>query len=268
MTDLTEVIAAELERPRPLPAQVVQHLEDVHEVLRGEAAAFLANQLGSLEEYEVDLILSPVFTPSLEDQAVVAGFLAARAVAEADWPALIASLLARPTRAHLRTEDGQTVEIRLPEIILERYVRRLRLQGGLPEEILAALQPHPASSRPLLCAIARRAIWSSPARREILARFLRVPATADTRADAIGLLRLVETYEPADRAEFLARLPQWRQALRQEAAAAGAPRPFFNERVEDLHGGGRDQRAPETTRGAGARAQLALLDRLAGVLAD
>lgn len=268
MPDLSEVIAAELERPRPLPAQVVQHLEDVHEVPRGESAAFLTTRLAALEDYEVELILSPAFTPTLEDQAAVAGVLGAHSVPETGWPELIARLLARPTRAHLQTEEGQAAEFPLPAVVLERYVRRLRLQGALPETTQALLQAHPGGDHPLLCAIARRAIWSSPGRRDILDRFLQTPAGGGTRADAVGLLRLMETYEPGDRAEFLARLPQWRQALRLEVAGAGAPRPFFNERVEDLHGGGRDQRAPETARGAAAQAQLALLDRLAKGLAD
>ena len=65
---LIETLAAELEHPRPLPAQVVNHLSGTYSIDRTAIGPFLVNELPKLEDYEVDLILSPLFTPTLSEQ--------------------------------------------------------------------------------------------------------------------------------------------------------------------------------------------------------
>src|ERR1019366_1507247 len=105
---LLETLAAELERPRPLPAQVVNHLSGTYGLDRDAIGPFLINELPKLEDYEIDLALSPVFTPTLHDQAVFADLLGQESVPAAQWPALIQQLGVRPTRAQLVTADGQT----------------------------------------------------------------------------------------------------------------------------------------------------------------
>ena len=72
MTPLLPMLAAELEKPRPLPPQVIKHLAGTYGVSRDGVSEFLLTQLGTLEDYEIDLVLSPAFTPTLSDQAVVA----------------------------------------------------------------------------------------------------------------------------------------------------------------------------------------------------
>jgi hypothetical protein len=266
--ELIAALVQALECPRPLSTQVLQHLEDAHGVPRGEAAAFLTGRLSDLEDFEVERILSPLFTPSLEDQAAVAPILRTRALPESDWPELVAQLLARPVRARLVAEDGTPVSLPLPAVILQRHIGRLRLQGSIPAELADRIDRHAQADRPLLLAVARRAIWGTPARRAILQRFLEGPPGPAVATDARGLLRLMESYEPADLAEWLVRAPAWHQGLRQAASRAGAPGPFFNARVEDLHGGERDQRSPATGRAAAVAAELELLERLQRILAS
>jgi len=263
---LLDLLAAELERPRPLSAQVVKHLSAAHDVERDGATEFLATQLPALEDYEVDLLLSPLFTPSLEDQAAVAQHLGATSIPEAEWAGLIAQLGARPTPAHLLADDGRTLTVPLREVTIERYVRRLRLHGTIPAGLMEVIETLPAAERARVQAIARRAIWEAPGRRALLEKVLRTTPGAWLVEDLAGLLRLVETYEPADAPEFLARLPHWQQVLRHEINLASHPKTFFNERIEDMHGGGRDRRAPEAARIASREAELALLERLARVL--
>ena len=99
MPELLEPLAAELERPRELPAQVIHHLSGTYGIEREAIGPFLVNELPKLEDYEIDLALSPVFTPTLQDQAVFAALLGRESVPTAEWPGLMKQLVARPTRA-------------------------------------------------------------------------------------------------------------------------------------------------------------------------
>ncbi|NDF00352.1 MAG: hypothetical protein EB034_19100 [Verrucomicrobia bacterium] len=69
MQIFVDAVAAELERPRPLLKQVVDHLASHYSVSRDAMGAFFMEQLAALEDYEVDLLFSPLFTPSLTEQA-------------------------------------------------------------------------------------------------------------------------------------------------------------------------------------------------------
>jgi hypothetical protein len=244
---------------------VIKHLTATYAIEREAIGTFLTQELPKLEDYEIDLILSPLFTPSLADQAVAAELLGPTAVPREQWPKLIKELAARPTCARLVGEDGQTQNVPLREVILERYVHRLRLDATIPEPLFRLLSTAtPAEGRPLLKAIARRAIWENETRREILAHYLlaAVRGQANGVEDAVELLKLMETYAPIDRSSLLARIPHWEQVLRQEISMAANPKPFFNERVQELHGGGRDQRSQDDVRIAAKQRELAFLGQL------
>ena len=294
MTPLLQLLASELEKPRPLPPQVGKHLAGTYGISRDGVSEFLIEKLPALEDYEIDLVLSPAFTPSLTDQAIVADHLGQESVPESEWPGLISELAARPTRAVLLGEDQAPVIVPLREVTLERYVHRLRLQGTIPAplfNLIGSLAKHqgadsqsattpPGGSaadgmsaihngtdeQPLLKAIARRAIWGMESRLEILFRFLGRVGDTTRAADTVALLALVETYQPADTAEILRRLPHWQEVLRHELGMASGPKPFFNERVQELHGGGRDQRRTEETRVGAKQRELDFLLRLQALL--
>lgn len=266
MSPLLELLTAELERPREVSAQVIKHLVGTHGVAREAIGAFLIAELPKLEDYEVDLILAPLFTPTLKDQAVFAELLGQTSVTAGQWPALTQQLVTRPTVARLVTEDSVTHPVPLREVTVERFVHRLRLEGVIADDIFQMIGCLPqATDRALLKAIARRAVWANAGRREILSRYLESAGAAFRSDDAVALLKLVETYEPVDMAELVARIPQWQQVLRQEINESGA-KPFFNERVEELHGGGRDQRRGDNSRVAAKENEQAFLERLEKLL--
>lgn len=262
MSPLLETLAAGLERSRPITTQVARHISEAHAVTRENIGGFLSEELPKLEDYEVDLVLAPLFTPTLQDQAPVAELLGKTSIALSQWPELVQQLVRRPTIAPLVTEDGAAQAVPLREVTIERFVHRLRLDGTMADEVCELIDNLPqASDRAWLKAIARRAIWDRPDRCEILARYLKATRAAFHREDAAALLKLVETYEPANIPELLAQIPHWQQVLRQEINAPGG-KPFFNERVEELHGGGRDQRRPDDRRVTAQLAEQAFLERL------
>lgn len=101
-------------------------------------------------------------------------------------------------------------------------------------------------------------------RHQILLRYLTAATSGDGYRldDAVALLKLAETYEPADVPDLLARIPHWQQVLRQEIQDAASPKPFFNERVQEMHGGGRDQRRQDQSRIVAKENERAFLERL------
>ena len=268
MHTLLETLAAELERPRPLSAQVINYLSGTYNLDRDAIGNFLVKNLPELEDYEIDLALSPVFTPTLNDQAVFAELLGQECAPPSAWAGLVQQLVARPTRAQLVTEDDQKHAVPLRAVSIERYVHRLRLEGTISGPLLALVDQSPPADRPILKAVSRRAVWGDEARRNILNRYLTSSASRESYRldDVVELLKLVETYQPADVAGLLAQIPLWLQVLRQEINESAGGKPFFNDRVEGMHGGGRDQRRPDNSRLTAKENERAFLERLVQVL--
>ena len=102
MKKFVETLAAELERPRELSPRVLNYIGGNYDVEHDGVGVFLVEELPKLEDYEIDLILSPVFTPKLSDQAVFAEMLGRDQIAREQWPELIQQLAARPTCAVLQ----------------------------------------------------------------------------------------------------------------------------------------------------------------------
>jgi len=271
VSTLLKALASQLERPRDITVQVTGYLNGNYEVERDAIGTFLKEKLSGLEDYEHDLILSPLFTPKLADQAIFADLLGPESVAKEQWPALIEQLVSRPTRAHLVTSDRQVHEVDLREVVLERYVYRLRLDGSIPDALYELIQRVlPETDRPTLKAIARRAIWEGSARRPILMRYL---TNAETRGgyqqdDAIHLLDLAESYKPADVDALLAMIPRWQQGLQHEIDTSSSPKPFFTPQTQGEHGGDRDQRRPDDRRVEMKKKELATLGRIQQVLKE
>lgn len=271
MSNLVEALAAQLERPREVTFQVANYLNGTYDVDRDVVGPFLVEKLPSLEDYEHDLILSPLFTPKLADQAIFAELLGRESVPRAQWPELIRELTARPTRAQLVTSDKRVHTIPLREVTIERYVNRLRLDGTMPESLFGMIQTAmPADDRPVLKAVARRAVWEAESRRDILTHYL---VSAQKRhefqlGDAVHLLGLVESYKPVDLASLLAMIPPWQKGLRHDIETASGARPFFTPQTQGEHGGDRDQRRPDERRIDAKRNELAILGRIQQVLSD
>jgi hypothetical protein len=269
MQAFVDAVAVELERPRALLKQVVDHLASHYSVSRDELGAFFTSQLDALEDYEVDLLFSPLFTPTLTDQSLFSDLLDRQTLPASAWPVLLRKLIDRPTVAHLTTEDGITHGIKLREVSLERFVTRLNLDVVIPDPLGKLLHSlPPAEDRALLKALARRIVWNKEPRRAVLFRYL-LAATSEgfyRREDLLVLLKLMETYQPKDAADLLARIPHWQEVMKNEMLSAASPKPFFAARVQELHGGGRDQRHQDDSLISGKQRELEFLGRLQGVL--
>jgi hypothetical protein len=252
-----------------LSVRVLNYIGGTYGIDHDAIGSFLVDGLPKLEDYEIDLILSPVFTPRLADQAPFAELLGRDSVPREQWPALIRELVARPTRAQLVTSDGRPHSVPLREVSIERYVHRLRLDGAISESLFKLIdRTPPAAARPLLKAVARRAAWESEPRANIFARYLTNAASRDSYRldDAVELLNMVESYKPVDVADLLARIPPRQEVLRGQVNAGSGGKPFFSPRVQELHGGDRDQRTQDDAGMSAKENELAFLDRVQRVL--
>ncbi|MFM7817590.1 MAG: hypothetical protein ACKPGI_11550, partial [Verrucomicrobiota bacterium] len=213
-----ERLVAELERPRPLTPQVLRHLSATYGLGRDEIGRFLDEELPRLSEEETDLALSSLFTPKLQDQAIFADLIGRGSLPASEWPAWVERLQSRPTYGCLVTEQGTRHGVALRTVTLERYVHRLRLDATVPLAVFDATRSSvPTPRRPVLLAIARRAVWSTLDRQQILLEFLANSSreSATSLDDAEALLALMESSEPESVEDVLARIPEWEAALKQ-----------------------------------------------------
>ena len=271
MTQLVENLAAELERPRELSPRVLNYISGTYGIDYDSIGEFLVGQLNQLEDYEVDLVLSPVFTPKLSDQAVFAELLGGKSVPREEFPGLVQQVVARPTYARLITPDGKSHAVKLTDVIVERYLFRLRLDGGISESLLQLLNDVSATEpadRPMLKAIARRPAWTTPESQGILVRYLNnAPQRGGYNlTDALDLLDLMEGRKPQDLADLQARMPGWQKALREQIDTGSGAKPFFHGEIAMMHGGVRDQRYEGDARLVGKERELDFLIRLERIL--
>jgi hypothetical protein len=259
---LVTTVAAELERERPLPARVLNYIGQTYGIDHDAIGRFLADRLPELEEYEVDLILSPVFTPKLTDQAICAELLGRLSIPLQDWPALIDQLVRRPTRAQL-VDDAGTHTVTLQEVTVKRYIDRLRLDGTISEAVSHLIDQTPSGGdRPMLKAIARRTVWESSARNKILAGYLTAALDQGSYslADVVELLNVVETVKPVDAAALMEWIPRRKDILREQINSG--TKQFFSQNIQELHGGDRDQRSDTDPRMSAKESEFAFLTRL------
>jgi hypothetical protein len=267
---LIETLVQELERPRELPPRVVNYINGYYGIDYDAIGTFLTGDLAKLEDDEIDLTLSPLFTPKLAEQSLVAELLGSDSVPPDQWPVLIQELARRPTRAQLVTPDGQSHDVILREVTIERFVHRLRLEGRISESVARQLDRVPAPDRPMLKAIARRAVWEKDGPQSILLRYLSnaIDRGSYSLEDAIELLNLVEGRKPADVPDLQARMSGWQEALRQQIEGTPGARPFFHSDIQLMHGGSRDQRQLDDQRASAKERELAFLKRLQQILSD
>ena len=226
-----------LTQPRPLTPQVSQYLLAHHEVLAGEIAEWMRKSIGSLESYELELLLSPLFTPDLDahvqlEEALGKGVLAASEVED-----IVGELAAKDLQVALLLDDD-TVSASVPEEIIERYVRLLHLAAPLPVDSF----PRAAQLRPEVRWYLRDPTWQRRQSRELLPTLLGAAERVGSDfEDYIRFLtEFVRSHRPSnqqDCAQYLASLAQAHEDdLRKHETGA---RSFFNDELKATYAGTR-----------------------------
>src|SRR6266496_3459747 len=123
-------VAELLHRPRAMKPQaqrqILQHLSD-H---ASSISAFLLCASSVLEDYEIDITFGPLFTPTLDERAELADLLYHWRPSAEQLAQLIDELSKEVPHALVCLEDGSQAKLTLHEVMVDRFVRLLRLDAG------------------------------------------------------------------------------------------------------------------------------------------
>src|SRR4051795_4879034 len=121
-------LAAMLASPRPLKPQTErqlgQHLAEYASSSSTSSGlpAFLLCAAEVLEDYELDILFGPLFTPTLDDRAAVADLLSHWRPPAEQSARLAVELAAEVPHAVVRLPDGTDAKLTLHEVMAERFV--------------------------------------------------------------------------------------------------------------------------------------------------
>ena len=124
---LRDRIAGLLLEARPLKPQterqLAHHLSEHH----ADVSSFLLCAAEVLEDHELDILFSPHFTPSLDDRIVVMDLLLHWRPSENELNSLVDDLCEAVPHAMVQLPDGTEAKLTTHEVMIERFVRLLRL---------------------------------------------------------------------------------------------------------------------------------------------
>jgi hypothetical protein len=146
---LASRVASLLSRPRALVPQTERQLTAELAERGSTMTTFLLCAAEVLEDHELDILFAPVFTPTLQERAEVADLLFHWRPTTEQLQQLVTDVCARHPHAIVRLPDGTQAKLTLHEVMVERYVRLLRLDNapdpatsaGLREVLRAELWP-------------------------------------------------------------------------------------------------------------------------------
>ncbi len=167
-----------------------------------------SDSVAGLEEYEAELLLSPLFTPSNDDRALCEGALSPSGITRDVQEELLLQLsqakIACPVIYGLTTGS-----LDLPDIIIERYIRLLGLTTQVSEPIVELLEAVVTTDdRNQAFSLARRPVWSSSKNCDVLAVCLEKMQTKNSfSVNKMDFLTgFVRTYRPTTEDLLLTKL--------------------------------------------------------------
>jgi len=138
--DLKKTVAELICQPRPLKPQTERQLSGHLSDHNTDLHSFLACAAEVLEDYELDILFAPTFTPDLESQAQVAKQLCDWTPDQDDIDRLITQLCETIDFAVILLPDDTQAKLMLHEVMVERFVKLLNLQRAPAPNIVAMLQ--------------------------------------------------------------------------------------------------------------------------------
>jgi hypothetical protein len=134
-------VATQLCRRRAMKPQTLRQLTGhlaAHNT--SDVASFLLCAAEVLEEYELDILFGPLFTPGLDERAGLADLLYHWRPTDEQVAQLVADVVRTAGQAVVKLPDGTETPLTLHEVMVERYVRLLRLQCAAEAATAAALR--------------------------------------------------------------------------------------------------------------------------------
>ncbi len=193
-------LKADLVAVRRLPEQVVSEITDRHNVTPEDLPAFFDTTFPTLEDYQVDLILSPVYTPTQDNKLSFASLLREAFISTEQVSEWTKQLESEALVATLQAPNGLEIKLPLHEVSIDRYVRLLGLDRPISADVHIAIEEDtPAEDYMRLNWLAREGVWSGSERGNMLVAFLKVFKVRKTysAAKVEFLTDFLRTYRPS-----------------------------------------------------------------------
>jgi hypothetical protein len=197
---LTEQLVTDLSRPRILNQQVLMYISDHYGYPVEQLEQFVAEKVPEMDDTELDLTFSPLYTPVLQDRLTYAPLLAAEHLSKEELLSLEDELAEKSIVGYLDAGDGRQIPMPLQPVTMNRYIGRLFLDRPLPERLWTSLsQQVPQEHHPLLNTLGRDPVWQNSERQDLLDGFLQVfQARNSFHPDKVLFLTdFIRTYRPA-----------------------------------------------------------------------
>jgi hypothetical protein len=133
-------LAALLRRPRPLKPQTERQLASQVADRSSSTESFLLGASALLEDHELDILFGPLFTPTVDDRAEVADLLFHWRPTPEQVGQLVAELSAEVQSTPVMLPDGRAAQLTLHEVMIDRFVRLLRLDSAPDPATSAAMR--------------------------------------------------------------------------------------------------------------------------------
>lgn len=239
-TDLVyELLRTDLTAQRTLLDQVANAISSQFGISTTEFETFFQEKFPTLEDYEVDLLFSPQYTPAEHNRLEYIPMLGDKALSAEDITLLKRRLSDEKLATTLLTADGQcTASVPVHDVFIDRYVKLLKLDQPLPEAIANAIRTDvPEVSRNELNLLGRDDIWRSQNRQDILLAFLKVFAAENrfSTLKASFLTNFVRTYRPNSLLDIKRQLETLIESCRSDMEKVSG-RGFQDEYLRSLHG--------------------------------
>ena len=165
-------IAELLSRPRPIKPQTERQLSRYLTEHSADTQTFLLEAAQELEEYELDILFAPQFTPQMQDQAAVSQLLYHWRPEADDLDRLVPELCLQVKHAVLQLAGDVEAKLTLHEVMVDRFVRLLHLDRAPQPEVSAAIRDAlPCEMWPFTTALLRQRGFTAP-RQAWFARFV------------------------------------------------------------------------------------------------
>lgn len=171
--ELKNQLRADLIKPRILKPQTERHLYTAFESAEQDFQDFLNSLAGSFEDYEIEIIFGPLFTPSLEEQAGYSEALVSYQPDPSDVKLLTVELSREALICPIVLSEKDQPNLPLHEVMIERYLRLLALEDAPETETASRIRNSLSEDLWRIgLAIARDRTWCGNERQAWLADFV------------------------------------------------------------------------------------------------
>jgi len=234
---LASRLAQRLSQVQPLKPQAERQLAAHMAGHTDNMQLFLLSAAEVLEDYEVEIIFGPQFTPTIDDRVAVADLLFHWRPDEAQLAKLVTDLVAQVQTVPIALPDGSTAQLTLHDVMIERYLKLLRLNHAPDAHTAAALRDAlPAEQWPLAVALACERGFT-PEKQAWFASF--VTHLSASRTVSRGLLETVADFvmrqSTLEHDALRAAADALLRATRQTAAYVAGGRAYWSPDVAQHH---------------------------------